>query len=201
MKLLILTLALLSTSSLAFQASNLPNSDLPVVQNLDLAKYGGVWYEIAVFPYFFERNCFCTFANYTLEAADGYVKVVNTCNRGSASSKAVTATGKAFAVDALNGTVTTGRLSVEFFPGAKAPYYVVDLDENYQYALVGSPNRQYCWILSRSTTISDDLYGKLVEKAKSLEFDVSKFKKVDQGSDCVRAENNVKYLLRAMNNF
>ena len=198
MKLLILTLALVLSLSFAIDASEPQYSDLIPVSNLDLVKYGGVWYEIALFPYFFERDCYCTFANYTLHADQGYVGVNNTCNRGSPDSKAVSAVGKAFPVDPVNGTITTGKLSVEFFPGVKAPYYVIDLDENYQWALVGSPNRRYCWILSRSTSMSDDLYKQLADKAKSLEFDISNFKKIEQGSSCARAETNVKYLLRSM---
>ena len=188
MKLAILVLSLFACSSLAFSISSLFNSDsdaspLVPVPELDLAKYGGLWYEIGRINYVFEENCQCTIANYTLNS-DGTVTVENTCNWKSPTGKLVSTTGQATAQDPVNGTVTTGRLQVEFFSFVKAPYYVIDLDENYTYALVGNPNRENLWILARTPTIDDALYNELLQKAIADEFDVTPFFKGYQGDGC-----------------
>jgi apolipoprotein D and lipocalin family protein len=193
MKLLLLIIAIFSASSMAFNLPFLSKDNytpLIAVSDLDLTKYAGVWYEIGRLPYIFEANCYCNIANYTLNS-DGTVGVRNTCNWGSATGKLLAINGQATADDPVNGTVTTGRLTVEFFKGiSKAPYYVIDLDENYQWALVGSPNRDYLWILSRTTTISDDLYNQLIQTAVADQFDVSKFVKTYQGDTCERDQTS-----------
>jgi apolipoprotein D and lipocalin family protein len=194
MKAFLLTFALIASSALALDLSFLPfssvgkHSPLIPVPNLDLSKYGGQWYEIARLPYLFELECYCTVANYTLNS-DATIGVRNACNWGSATGKVASIKGKAMADDPINGTVTTGKLTVEFFGFIKAPYYVIDLDDNYQWALVGSPCRSYLWILARTTTIDNDLYDQLVDKAISFEFNVANFVRVYQGDGCGARDN------------
>ena len=186
MKALILVLTIFACSSLALDIPFLSDPDvdpLVPVPVLDLAKYGGVWYEIGRIPYLFELKCQCNIANYSLND-DGTVGVLNICNWDAPDGKLVSQQGKAYAEDPVNGTITTGKLDVEFFGFVNAPYYVIDIDDDYQNALVGSPNRKYLWILARTPTIDDDLYNELIQKAVADEFDVSSFIKTYQGDDC-----------------
>ena len=187
MKSTILILTILFCSSLAFSIPFLSKSKSPLVpvQELDLAKYGGLWYEVARLPYLFELECYCTTAEYSLNS-DGTVGVHNLCNWGSATGKATSIQGVANAEDPVSGTVTTGRLNVQFFGFVNGPYYVIDIDDKYQRALVGSPDRRTLWILARTPTIDKKAYDELVQKAVENEFNVANFVKVYQGEDCGR---------------
>jgi len=186
-----LFLLVLPTLQFNFFAKDEPLDPIP---ELDLSRYQGKWYEIARFSMIFEAFCYCATAEYGLKS-DGTVSVVNTCNWGGPTKKLVSATGTAYPQDPVHGTITTGRLGVAFFTKTQAPYYVIELGENYDYALVGEPSRKYLWILSRTPTIDDSLYNRLVEKAKSLNFDVKKLEKQYQGNDCARKEAGTGYYL------
>src|SRR6187551_3163763 len=75
--------------------NSLNAQSLQTVPNLDLNKYAGKWYEIASFPQRFQKGCHCTIAEYTL-TDNGYVIVVNKCNKGSINGKQSSIKGKAF---------------------------------------------------------------------------------------------------------
>jgi apolipoprotein D and lipocalin family protein len=78
------------------------------------------------------------------------------------------AKGKAKVVDKNTGA----KLKVTFFWPFSADYWIIDLGKDYNYAVVGTPNRKYLWILSRTPQIADKLYSQLIESAKSKGFDV-----------------------------
>jgi apolipoprotein D and lipocalin family protein len=157
-----------STASLIAQAAQYPPR---VVPQVDAKSFMGTWYEISAFPYFFERGCSQTRANYTLRP-DGRIDVLNKCIR---SGKEVSAQGIA-SVD----PTSSGKLSVSFFWPFSAPYWVIDIDTNYQYAITANPNRNYLWILSRTPQMDETLYQQLVAKAAALGFDVTKLRLVQQ---------------------
>jgi apolipoprotein D and lipocalin family protein len=56
----------------------------------------------------------------------------------------------------------------------KANYWVIDLDSDYRYAVVGTPDRKYLWVLSREPEMDEVLYGELIEKARIQGFAVDK---------------------------
>lgn len=199
MKALLFTLVLIASSTLAFDVSSLPLSSPPLYSedkhsplvpfpNLDLAKYSGHWFEIARLLHPFEIECYCTAVVYTLNS-DGTIGVHDTCNWGSAHGKVASLEGKIMAEDPINGTVATGKLTIEFFGLIKAPDWVIDIDDNYQWALVGTPCRSYLWIIARTPSIDNKLYDKLVEEAISLEFNVANFVRVYQGQRCGSRDN------------
>lgn len=187
MKTLIFTLIILScaTLSLAFNPLSIfkrdSNSPVPV-DTLDLAKYSGLWYEIARTPFFFERKCYCSTAKYTLNN-DGTVGVENSCNWKSPLGELNVAEGKASPVDDVKGTVTTGNLKVKI-GWASSSYLVLDVDDDYQYALVGNPDRNHMWVLSRSPSLDEKIYYTLIDEAREQGYDVSKIIKTYQGPDC-----------------
>ena len=137
---------------------------LPVVETVDLERYAGTWYEWARFDHSFERGCTCSMAEYAV-AAD-HVTVRNTCFDGGEVS---TTQGKAFPVEGSNNA----KLKVQFFWPFKGDYYILELDPNYQYALIGAPNRKYLWILGRSDQPDEAVVEQLLKKAESLGFDTS----------------------------
>jgi apolipoprotein D and lipocalin family protein len=147
---------------------------LETVKSVDLNKYMGRWYEIALFPQRFEKGCNCTTAEYTIEK--GLVKVENSCRRNSAYGKLTKAIGKAFVVKGSNNA----KLKVQFFWPFRGKYWIIELAEDYSYAVVGAPNRKYLWILSRTPIMNDVLYENLLKKIEKKGFDVNKLVKTNQ---------------------
>jgi len=139
---------------------------LEVVPYVELEKYLGKWYEIAHLPFRFEDDCTDITATYSL-SKDGNVSVLNECMR---DGKLKQAKGKAKVVDKNTGA----KLKVTFFWPFSADYWIIDLGKDYDYAVVGTPNRKYLWILSRAPRMDDKLYSQLIESVKSKGFDANK---------------------------
>lgn len=137
---------------------------LEVVPHVDLKKYLGKWYEIAHLPFRFENDCTDITATYSL-SKDGNVSVLNECLR---DGKLKQAKGKAKVVDKNTGA----KLKVTFFWPFYGDYWIIDLGRDYDYAVVGTPNRKYVWILSRTPQMDDKLFSQLIEYVKSKGFDV-----------------------------
>ncbi|XP_076928328.1 temperature-induced lipocalin-1-like [Bidens hawaiensis] len=155
--------------------------EMEVVKGIDLERYMGRWYEIASFPSFFQpKNGTNTRATYTLND-DGTVHVLNeTFSDGKRSS----IEGTAYKADPKRDEA---KLKVKFYIPPFLPiipvvgnYWVLYLDEGYQYALIGEPTRRYLWILCRETHLEEDIYNQLVERAKGEGYDVTKLHKTTQ---------------------
>lgn len=144
------------------------NSYLKTVDSVDIQKYKGTWYEIARFEHFFEKGCKNVTATYELKD-NGKIKVINKCTNIDNGEKKE-AIGEAYALDSTNS-----KLKVSFFKPFYGDYWIIDLDKNYNYALVGSPNREYLWILSRTKTINEDIKNSILEKLSFHKFDKNKF--------------------------
>ena len=152
-------------------------TDLQTVPTVDLQKYSGTWYEIARLPNKFQRACAGDVsANYTLNT-DGTIKVVNTC-RETGKKEPKKAVGAARV--AKEGERNNSVLEVRFAPAILSwlssvwgDYRIIALDEQYQYALVGSNDRKYLWILSRTKTLSDSIHKKLLGVASGQGFDTA----------------------------
>lgn len=149
---------------------------LPVVDSVDLSRYQGRWYDIASIPLRFSQHCTCTFAEYTADST-GYVRVYNQC-LNSKTGKTDSIRGKAFPVKGSKNA----KLKVQFFWPFRGDYYIVDIDSNYTLAIVGSPDRNTLWILSRTPAISDSRFQDACIKAQALGFDTTRLKRVPQ--DC-----------------
>jgi apolipoprotein D and lipocalin family protein len=142
---------------------------LETVPYVDLKKYAGKWYEIASFPQRFQKNCNCTTAEYTL-TDKGYAIVENKCNKGSINGKQSYIKGKIFVVENSGNA----KLKVQFFWPFRGKYWIIDLADDYSYAVVGHPNREYLWILSRTPTMNEVLYQQILSRIKEKGFDISK---------------------------
>lgn len=151
--------------------------ELKTVNYVDLNKYAGLWYEIASFPQSFQRGCTNTTATYTL-SKKGYVIVENRCNRDSVNGKQSYIKGKAF-VTPKSGNA---KLRVQFFWPFRGKYWIIDLADDYSYAVVGHPNRNYLWILCRTPQMDAAVYNSIIEKIKANGFDIGRLKKTIHGS-------------------
>lgn len=148
---------------------------LKTVPYVDLNKYAGKWYEIASFPQRFQAGCNCTTAEYTL-SDKGFVVVENRCNRDSINGKQSYIKGKAYVVENSGNA----KLNVQFFWPFKGKYWIIDLADDYSYAVVGHPNRKYLWILSRTSRMNDITYQQIITGIKENGFDISKIKRTKQ---------------------
>ena len=154
--------------ALLFSACSSKYPSLSTEKKVDIEKYLGTWYEIARFEHFFEKGCKNVTANYKLKD-ENKIQVINRCTMIDDGEKKE-AIGVAYATDETNS-----KLKVSFFRPFYGDYWIIDLGKDYDYALVGSPSREYLWILSRTKTIDDALKRNLLEKASQNSFDVSKF--------------------------
>ena len=148
---------------------------LETVSDVDLDRYQGRWYEIARFPKRFEKGCHCVFAEYT-KHPKGHVVVYNYCREGGPEGKEDTAKGKAFPVKGSNNS----KLKVQFFWPFRGDYWVLELDPDYQHALVGAPDRESLWIISRTPQLDKATYERLVQSARQKGFPVEKLMLTDQ---------------------
>jgi apolipoprotein D and lipocalin family protein len=163
-----LYMMLLTLFGISFSCAQHP--PLEVVEKVELARYAGRWYEIANIPIRAQRGCQCTYAEYGL-SEKGYVTVYNRCV--TAEGKVKDIRGKAFPVAGSNNA----KLKVQFFWPFRADYQIIALAEDYSYALVGSPNRKYLWILSRESQLSDERYQALLAIASERGFNVGLLEK------------------------
>ena len=147
-----------------------------VVEDFDLDRYLGTWYEIARLDHRFERGLDKVSATYT-KRTDGGIDVLN---RGfnSQTSSWKEAKGRAYPV----GKAGQASLKVTFFWPFYAGYNIIELDrENYQYALVCGPSKKYLWILARTTQLEEPVLKQLVAKAKLYGFKTDELIFVDHG--------------------
>ncbi|MDQ7798949.1 MAG: lipocalin family protein [Candidatus Edwardsbacteria bacterium] len=169
-----LTLGLLLASLPAMaQKQELP--PLQTVPKVDLNRYLGTWYEIATIPQRFQKGCTAVSATYTLRP-DGKISVLNECCKDSLNGRYKAAKGKAWVTDRL----TNAKLKVQFFWPFSGDYWIIELDSNYQYAVVGHPGRKYLWILSRNRKMDDPLYNDLMERIKNHGYELSAIIKTPQ---------------------
>ena len=146
------------------------------VAAVDLARYAGVWHEVARFPNRFEDgdglSCADVTAAYALRP-DGRIGVVNRCRNAAAGGAERVAEGRAYAVEGSRGA----RLRVSFFWPFYGDYWVIGLAPDYRWAVVGDPRREHLWVLSRDPAMAEADYAAAVEIARREGFDVARLRR------------------------
>lgn len=163
---------LILVSCASSQDKDLP--PLKTVKQVDLKKYVGLWYEIAKIPNSFQDQCaYGTTAEYKLEK-DGDIQVINKCY--DENGEPDIADGVANVVDKN----TNAKLEVSFvsFLGIRpfwGDYWIIGLDENYQWAVVGTPGRKYGWILSRTPSLQEETMQKIFSILREQDYNPEDF--------------------------
>ena len=152
---------------LANSCSSIPKK-AKAVDNFDVKKYLGTWYEIARFDFRFERDMDNTTAQYQL-IKEGKVSVLN-----SGFNYKKNEWKKANGVAKFRGGKNKTALKVSFFGPFYAGYNVIALDKNYQYALVAGNDLDYLWILSRTKSIPEDIKAQYLKIASDIGYDTSR---------------------------
>lgn len=167
-------LFLISCSSVNGRPKDAP--PLSPATNVVTEKYLGKWYEIARYPNSFEKNCIKVTAQYSLKK-NGSVEVLNSCIN-SKTNKQNVAKGVAKFVSGNN------VLAVNFapipLPAGKGNYYILGVDDNHTYAIVGEPSGKYLWLLSRTPNVDNATYDKMIKIAQANSYNTDLLEKVAQ---------------------
>jgi len=137
-----------------------------VVPSVDLTRYLGKWYEIAHYPTPFQAGCASSTAEYA-QRADGSVSVFNTCLAADGSTIS-TIEGTATVADPVSNAKLMVRFPSVPFP---APYWIIDLGQEYEYAVVGDPTRSTLFILSRTPTLDPAALDGIVSRLPDQGYD------------------------------
>lgn len=175
MRSIILACTVLALAGCANSGTGSIPQEPPKTVSVDLQRYQGTWYELARLPMFFQRNCVQSEARYGLRE-DGRIDVSNRCRKADGEWQEV----QGIAEPQVEGQ--TDKLWVRFqnwfsrlAPGlSKGEYWVLYRDDDYRVALVGHPNREYLWMLSRTPEVDDATRDKLLSVAREQGYDTSK---------------------------
>lgn len=172
--LLLLSVFLIGTVGISCQTNkNNKTMNTTTVSNLDVNRFMGSWYEIARYEHSFEKGMTHVKANYSL-LPDGTIRVLNS---GMKNGKKKEIEGKARKKKDSN---SNSKLEVSFFLWFYSDYFVFELDDNYQYAVIGSSSDKYLWILSRTPQLPQSTINDLLIKIKKRGYDTSKLYFVPQ---------------------
>jgi apolipoprotein D and lipocalin family protein len=151
---------------------------LPVttIEQVDLERYCGIWYEIARLPNRFQQQCACsTSAEYSL-LSNGTIRIVNRCRKADGSVAVAKGVARK---DDPNGS--GAKLKVRFAPSwlgwipfVWGNYWIIDLASDYSYAVVGEPSRKYLWILSRTQGMDPQVYDQILDRLRTMGYETDR---------------------------
>lgn len=173
---LLRTLAVAAMLTVCGCASMGGSSSAPLhpVAYVDLKRYMGGWFVIANIPYFAEKDCFDSVEGYALRA-DGRIDNKFACREKSFDAPM---TPKLKTVATVYNQTSNAEWRVPFYKVVRVKYFVIDLDPDYRWAVIGHPSRRYGWIISRTRTLPDDTYRGILQRLHGQGYDETKFVKV-----------------------
>lgn len=186
----VLPALLIFTSLASAQKKNSENMpELPTVSSVNVQRYSGKWYEIARYPNKFQRKCVGNTTTTYAAKADGKIAVINQCVLKDG------AVGRAEGEATIVDTMSNAKFETSFASKYKSflssdwdNYWIVDLDENYQYAAVADPKRENLWILSRTPEMKDSVYQNILRRIEKLGFAPGKLTKTPQNLEIMKGE-------------
>ena len=153
------------------------------VDFVDIERYAGLWYEIARYPVPFDEDGVAVTAEYTLNE-DGTVAILNSSLVGDLDGPPNSIEGVARVVE----EETNAKLAVTFdrpeLEGIEFPYWIIELDEDYQWAVVTNDTRFVLYILSRTSTMDDAVYEDILYRVVKKGFDADRLELTPQLEDC-----------------
>jgi len=151
------------------------------VPSVDLSRYAGEWFEIARFPNRFQVQCAGEVRAEYRPRDDGRIDVVNSCR--TADGKDTVARGIARVVDTKSSATLKVRFApalLSFLPFVWGDYWIIGLADDYRWAVVGSPDRNYLWVLSRTPSMPEPVYDAAIATARASGFDTSRLQRTRQ---------------------
>ena len=172
---------ILITSFSAFgQSIDAPVKTIP---SLDVQRYLGTWYEIAKYPNWFQKKCISNTKAVYSARADGTLKVLNSCKTADGETSEAEGTARQIgSKDSPKLEVRFAPAWLSFIPMVWGDYWVIDLDPQYQVAVVSDPRREYLWVLSRTPQLDKKVYEDTLLHIQAQQFDVRKLELTTQAS-------------------
>lgn len=162
------------------QASDAPVKTIP---SLDVQRYLGTWYEIAKYPNWFQKKCVSNTKAVYSARADGTLKVLNSCKTSDGEVSEAEGTARQIgAKDSAKLEVRFAPAWLAFIPMVWGDYWVIDLDPQYQVAVVSDPRREYLWILSRTPQLDKKVYEDTLQRLQAQQFDARKLELTNQAA-------------------
>lgn len=165
-----------------FSAVSKKDKPLETVPSVDLKRYTGKWYEIARLPNSFQEKCAGNVTAEYKRLDDGKIEVVNSCKKSNGET--TVARGKARIKDEKTNAKLEVRFApafLSFLPLVLGDYWILELGENYDYAVVGDPSRKYLWVLSRKPEIEETRLREILRRAQEKGFDTGNVIRTKQG--------------------
>lgn len=160
---------------IAFSSCAARSAPPTTVASVDLQRYAGTWYELARYPNRFERGLVAVTATYT-PRADGTITVRNAGRELSIDGPERSVEGYAWLPDPAD----TAKLRVRFFWPFSGAYWIIALDKDYQWAVVGHPDRDYLWFLCRTPEANDEEWALMEKAAQEQGFDLRRLERIEQ---------------------
>lgn len=148
---------------------------LKTVDYVDIPRFMGDWYVIAVIPNIIEKNVVNSIESYSLNE-DGTIAVRYTYRKGGPQGKEKLMRPKGKIYD----TKTNAEWRMRVFWPFWAKFMIIDLAEDYRYTVIGVPNRKFLWIMSRSPKLAEADYSAILKRLKKQDYDLDKIKKIPQ---------------------
>jgi apolipoprotein D and lipocalin family protein len=159
--------------SIVLGCATQPTTPLPTVESVDLARYIGAWYEIALLPNGFQSQCVAdTQARYRKDG--DVIRVTNRCRKSDGSLAEINGVAKI-----VEGS-GNAKLRVSFFRPFYGDYWVLALDPDYRWALIGEPRRKFGWVLARTPTLEEGSLKRALDRADELGFKREEFRLTPQ---------------------
>jgi apolipoprotein D and lipocalin family protein len=155
---------------------------LEVVPSVDYARYAGQWYEIARLPNAFQQACASDVTARYVSRPDGLLTVINLCREADRRWREARGVARRASDQGPNSRleVRFAPAFLSFLPFVWGDYHIMAVAVDYRYALVGTPDRQYLWILSRTPRMDEAIYQRLVAKADEQGFEVTRLQRTPQ---------------------
>lgn len=152
--------------------------ELRTVPSLDLERYLGRWYEIARLPNRFQKNCLGDVTATYAKRPDGNLSLVNRCREQDGVNEAE---GAARQTGGAKLKVRFAPAWLSFLPMVWGDYWVIDLAEDYSWAVIGEPSREYFWILAREPRLDETIVKRIGEHAEEQGYDLSRLQRTEHG--------------------
>lgn len=193
---IIMTVALALSLSTIIQSAECSSDKTPlkVAEHVDLSRYLGVWHDIAHYPNKYQEGCQNSTATFSLRK-DGEIDVLNNC-RDKKDGTLHHANGRGWAVD----TSSNARLKFSFFWPFRSEYWIIDQGKEYEYSVIGSPDRKRLWIIARTAELSSEVFENILQNIEKQGFQRDKLTKTDHvtypsANQEVRAKESAKATL------
>ncbi len=130
------------------------------VERVDLVRLAGPWYEIASTEPWWETGCVCSRVYFLVHGQE--VVLQRTCRDGGPEGALRRFTGRGRALEGSNGA----QLALSFWWPWESGHWVLALDPDYRWVVLGTARQDQLWVLSRERTLDPADYLRALATAR-----------------------------------